>query len=111
MSYVVSNCLKIDGNNQMTGDLDMNEQNIKNMLDPVDEQDSVNNRYLESQLTDYVDRNGNQPLRNDLNMLGYKIINLKYFDPDDYSDQDVVNIQYLRNCYLSRSHAISCFTS
>ena len=42
----------------MTGDLNMNEQRVKNTLDPTDEQDTVNKRYLESQLTDYLKRNG-----------------------------------------------------
>ena len=43
-----SNYLKIDGSNMMTGDLNMNEQRVENMLDPVDEQDAVNKRYHES---------------------------------------------------------------
>ena len=53
-----SNFLKKDGSVAMTGDLNMNEQRVKNTLDPTDEQDTVNKRYLESQLTDYLKRNG-----------------------------------------------------
>ena len=45
-----SNFLKKDGSVAMTGDLNMNEQRVKNTLDPTDEQDTVNKRYLESQL-------------------------------------------------------------
>ena len=55
----------------------MNEQRVENMLDPVDEQDAVNKRYLESQLSDYLKRNGQSPMTFDLNMNNYEIINLK----------------------------------
>ena len=61
----------------MTGDLNMNEQRVKNTLDPTDEQDTVNKRYLESQLTDYLKRNGQNAMTFDLNMDNYKIVNLK----------------------------------
>ena len=72
-----SNFLKKDGSVAMTGDLNMNEQRVKNTLDPSDEQDTVNKRYLESQLNDYLKRNGQSPMTFDLNMNSYKIVNLK----------------------------------
>ena len=68
--------LKKDGSVPMTGDLNMNEQRVKNTLDPTDEQDTVNKRYLESQLTDYLKRNGQNAMTFDLNMDNYKIVNL-----------------------------------
>ena len=37
-----NNYVKVDGSNMMTGDLNMNEQRVKNTLDPSDEQDTVN---------------------------------------------------------------------
>ena len=40
------NFLKSDGSNFMTGDLNMNEQKVKNILDPINEQDGVNKRFL-----------------------------------------------------------------
>ena len=52
------NFLKTDGSNFMTGDLNMNEQKVKNMLDPVNEQDGVNKRFLEAQLFNYLKTNG-----------------------------------------------------
>ena len=70
------NYLKVDGSNMMTGDLNMNEQRVKNTLDPSDEQDTVNKRYLESQLTDYLKRDGQPPMTFNLNMDNYKIVNL-----------------------------------
>ena len=57
-----SNFLKKDGSVAMTGNLNMNEQRVKNTLDPTDEQDTVNKRYLESQLNDYLKRNGQSPM-------------------------------------------------
>ena len=70
------NYLKVDGSNMMTGDLNMNEQRVKNTLDPSDEQDTVNKRYLESQLTDYLKRDSQPPMTFNLNMDNYKIVNL-----------------------------------
>ena len=46
----------------MTGDSNMNEQNVINMLDPQNEQDGVNKRYLELQLSDFLKRNGTEPI-------------------------------------------------
>ena len=88
-----ANYLKVDGSNVMTGDLNMNEQRVKNTLDPTDEQDTVNKRYLESQLTDYLKRNGQSPMTFDLNMNSYKIVNLE--DPDN--DGDAANKKYVKD--------------
>ena len=41
--------LKRDGSTFMTGNLKMNENHIESTLDPVNEQDAVNKRYLEAQ--------------------------------------------------------------
>lgn len=54
--------VKINGSNFMTGDSNMNEQNVINMLDPQNEQDGVNKRYLELQLSDFLKRNGTEPI-------------------------------------------------
>ena len=78
--------VKLDGSNFMTADINMNEQQIKNMLDPTDEQDSVNKRYLEVQLTDYMylKHNDSKPLSFNMNAGGYKITNLANgSDPND----------------------------
>ena len=88
-----ANYLKVDGSNMMTGDLNMNEQRVKNTLDPTDEQDTVNKRYLESQLNDYLKRNGQSSMTFDLNMNSYKIVNLE--DPDN--DGDATNKKYVKD--------------
>ena len=89
-----SNFLKKDGSVAMTGDLNMNEQRVKNTLDPTDEQDTVNKRYLESQLTDYLKKNGQNTMTFDLNMNSYKIVNLKDITSSS-NDSEAVNKKYV----------------
>ena len=100
-----SNFLKKDGSVAMTGNLNMNEQRVKNTLDPTDEQDTVNKRYLESQLTDYLKRNGQSPMTFDLNMNSYKIVNLK--DINNLSiDSEAVNKKYVDN-FLKKDGSVA----
>ena len=101
-----ANYLKVDGSNMMTGDLNMNEQKVKNTLDPTDEQDTVNKRYLESQLTDYLKRDGQSPMTFDLNMNNFRILNVKDFNPATSSLQDVPNIKYIQDNFMSSSASI-----
>ena len=89
-----SNFLKKDGSVAMTGDLNMNEQRVKNTLDPSDEQDTVNKRFLESQLNDYLKRNGQNTMTFDLNMNSYKIVNLKDITSSS-NDSEAVNKKYV----------------
>ena len=88
------NFLKTDGSNFMTGDLNMNEQKVKNMLDPVNEQDGVNKRFLEAQLHDYLKTDGQNPMTFDLNMNNYKIINLRDTTGSSF-DSEAVNKKYV----------------
>ena len=100
-----SNFLKKDGSVAMTGDLNMNEQRVKNTLDPTDEQDTVNKRYLESQLTDYLKRDGQNTMTFDLNMNNYKIVNLK--DINSFSiDSEAVNKKYVDN-FLKKDGSVA----
>ena len=101
-----ANYLKVDGSNMMTGDLNMNEQRVKNTLDPSDEQDTVNKRYLESQLTDYLKRNGQNTMTFDLNMNNHRILNVKDFNPANSSLQDVPNIKYIQDNFISNNSGI-----
>ena len=94
IAKIPSDFLKKDGSVAMTGDLNMNEQRVKNTLDPSDEQDTVNKRYLESQLTDYLKRNGQSPMTFDLNMNSYKIVNLKDITSSS-NDSEAVNKKYV----------------
>ena len=67
--------LKTDGSNFMIANLNMKENRVENMTDPVNEQDSVNKRFLEAQLTDYVKRNGSDPMSYNLDMANYRVTN------------------------------------
>ena len=101
------NYLKTDGSVAMTGDLNMNEQRVKNTLDPSDEQDTVNKRYLESQLTDYLKRNGQSPMTFDLNMNSYKIVNLKDITSSS-NDSEAVNKKYVDDkTKINPSHSLT----
>ena len=101
-----SEFLKKDGSVAMTGDLNMNEQRVKNTLDPSDEQDTVNKRYLESQLTDYLKRNGQSPMTFDLNMNSYKIVNLKDITSSS-NDSEAVNKKYVDLNFLKQDGSVS----
>ena len=101
-----SNFLKKDGSVPMTGDLNMNEQRVKNTLDPTDEQDTVNKRYLESQLTDYLKRNGQNTMTFDLNMNNYRIRNIKDYNPATSSLQDVPNIKFIQDNFIDSNSGI-----
>ena len=79
----------------------MDEQKVKNMLDPVDEQDAVNKRYLEAQLQDHIKRNGQNPMTFNLNMNNHKIVNFKNFDSNNTVDTNVPNIKYIKDNFLS----------
>ena len=100
-----SNFLKKDGSVAMTGDLNMNEQRVKNTLDPTDEQDTVNKRYLESQLTDYLKRNGQNTMTFDLNINSYKIVNLKDIS-NSSNDSEAVNKKYVDN-FLKKDGSVA----
>ena len=101
-----SGFLKKDGSVAMTGDLNMNEQRVKNTLDPTDEQDTVNKRYLESQLTDYLKRNGQNTMTFDLNMNSYKIVNLKDITSSS-NDSEAVNKKYVDLNFLKLDGSVS----
>ena len=69
-----------DGSQTMTGNLDMNNQRIINVANPISETDVVNKRYFETHvnnidLSDYSKRDGTVPMTGNLDMSLNKIIN------------------------------------
>ena len=90
-----NNYLKRDGSNFMTGDLNMNEQKVINMFDPVDEQDGVNKRFLEAQLHDYLKTDGQNPMTFDLNMATNKIKNLG--TPTTHENDAAINVGFFNS--------------
>ena len=69
-----------DGSQTMTGNLDMNNQRIINVANPISETDVVNRRYFETHvnnidLSDYLKRDGTVSMTGNLDMSLNKIIN------------------------------------
>ena len=86
----------------MEDDIDMNNHKLVNLLDPTNENDSVNKKYVDSelaklpqhqQLNGVLFLDGSKAMTGDLNMDDHKIINLK--DPEN--DNDAVNKTYFEN--------------
>ena len=76
----------------MTNNLDMGDNRIENLKDPIFLQDVVNKRYLDTIIsnidpTHLLPRDGSRAMTNNLDMDNHKILNLK--DPTD--DKDVAN--------------------
>lgn len=77
----------------MAGSLHMNENEITDMLEPSAEQEAVNKRFLEAWLDDYLSQKGGNEIVADLDMAGYKIIQLKNVDACS-QPTDAINKQY-----------------
>ena len=85
------NVLKLDGSKAMQGNLYMNNYNIKNLNDPVDNQDAGTKKYIDSEIAKItvVDTSGLLPLdgskamTGNLNMNNKRIINVS--NPTDES--------------------------
>ena len=79
------NVLKLDGSKAMQGNLYMNNNNIKNLKDPVDNRDAGTKKYIDAEIAKIpvVDTSGLLPLdgskamAGDINMANNSIINLK----------------------------------
>ena len=79
------NFLKLDGSKAMQGNLYMNNNKIKNLTDPVDNQDAGTKKYIDAEIAkiSVVDTSGLLPLdgskamAGDINMANNNIINLK----------------------------------
>ena len=79
------NFLKLDGSKAMQGNLYMNNNKIKNLTDPVDNQDAGTKKYIDAEIAKIpvVDTSGLLPLdgskamAGDINMANNSIINLK----------------------------------
>ena len=85
--------LKLDGSKAMQGNLYMNNNNIKNLTDPVDNQDAGTKKYIDAEIAKIpvVDTSGLLPLdgskamAGDINMANNNIINLKEPGESDFN--------------------------
>ena len=84
--FTRNNFLKIDGTNNMEGDLNVNNHKIINLSDPVDDGDVITKSYLESTTNNFWRRDGG-----DLNLSNNKIVNVA----NPTSAQDVTTKQYV----------------
>ena len=108
------NFLKLDGSKAMQGNLMMNNYNIKNLKDPVDNQDAGTKKYIDDEIAKIpvVDTSGLLPLdgskamTGNLNMGMKNILNIDTLnDYTDNSEKDrdlksVVNKEYLNTHFL-----------
>ena len=108
------NFLKLDGSKAMQGNLMMNNYNIKNLKDPVDNQDAGTKKYIDAEIAKIpvVDTSGLLPLdgskdmTGNLNMGMKNILNIDTLnDYTDNSEKDrdlksVVNKEYLNTHFL-----------
>ena len=108
------NFLKLDGSKAMQGNLMMNNNNIKNLKDPVDNQDAGTKKYIDAEIAKIpvVDTSGLLPLdgskamTGNLNMGMKNILNidtLNDYTNNSEKDRDLksaVNKQYLNTHFL-----------
>ena len=85
-NFTRNNFLKIDGTNNMEGDLNADNHKIINLSDPIDGGDVINKRYLEITTNNFFRRDGG-----DLNLSNNKIANLS--EPTEV--QDAVTKHYV----------------
>ena len=99
-STIQQNFLKRDGSNTMTGDLDVNNNKIINLANPVNNNDGVNKTYLvirlntkvnSSSMGNYLKKDGSVQMTGNLNMNNNTITNIA----NPVNDNDAVNKTYL----------------
>lgn len=88
--YVNSNFLRRDGTSTTTGPLNMNNNRISNVVDPMDGQDAANMSYVDDQTIDKLRKTGDV-MSGKLDMGGKKIVNVE--QPTD--DNDVATKGYV----------------
>ena len=88
---LVGDTLPKDGSESMQGELDMNNNKIKNLSDPTDDSDAANKSYVDMRdnLNSPID--GSKSMQGNLNMANHSIINLKDPLPSDGSYAASVN--------------------
>jgi microcystin-dependent protein len=93
----LNGALKTDGSNTMLAALNMGAQQIQFMAEPINVADAVTKNYLDTEVatinTTYVKRDGTNPMIGNLDMGGFKVINLSSAVPT--SDGDGVSRGYL----------------
>ena len=100
-SQMINSLLRLDGSKQMTGALDMNNNEIKTLKDPVNDQDAATKKWINTELNTKVSKNGDS-INGDLDIIGEldmynnNIINVA----DSTAESHCVNKQYVDNGML-----------
>ena len=106
------NFLKLDGSKAMQGNLYMNNNKIKNLTDPVDNQDAGTKKYIDAEIAKIpvVDTSGLLPLdgskamAGDINMANNNIINLK--EPGESDLNHAASVKFV-NDKIKKSEEVS----
>ena len=88
-NFTRNNFLRLDGTNNMEGDLNVDNK-IINLSDPTDDGDVINKSYLESTTNNFLMRDGFDSMGGDLNLSNNKIVNVA----NPTSAQDAVTKHY-----------------
>ena len=91
-----SKFIKKDGSVLMEANLDMNNQFITNIKDPVNADHGVNKKYVDNQLGTKAD------LSKTTTQTFQGRIQVPDFDPSSHSESDIVNLKEINNTFLNK---------
>ena len=92
-----SKFIKKDGSVLMEANLDMNNQFITNIKDPVNADHGVNKKYVDNQLGTKAD------LSKTITQTFQGRIQVPDFDPSSHSESDIVNLKDINNTFLNKN--------
>ena len=92
-----SKFIKKDGSVLMEANLDMNNQFITNIKDPVNADHGVNKKYVDNQLGTKAD------LSKTTTQTFQERIQVPDFDPSSHSESDIVNLKDINNTFLNKN--------
>ena len=92
-----SKLIKKDGSVLMEANLDMNNQFITNIKDPVNADHGVNKKYVDNQLGTKAD------LSKTTTQTFQGRIQVPDFDPSSHSESDIVNLKDINNTFLNKN--------
>ena len=92
---LVGDTLPKDGSESMQGELDMNNNKIKNLSDPTDDSDAANKSYVDMRDNLNLPIDGSKSMQGNLNMSNHSIINLK--DPQSSDSSYAASVNFVNN--------------
>ena len=98
-NYAESNFFQIDGSQQMTGDVNMNNKKIKNLSSPTANSDAATKKYVDDSKVDgsvFLKLDGTRQMTGDLNMNNNQIFNI----PNPTGSKQPIPLAYGDLAYL-----------